>query len=188
MANNQNNGFREFIFWSMTLSTITVIVFCDVMNFSDAAVLSYTGTTLISIVCAILFADWWRVKGSASSIYKWITVLLFALAFNDAIQFIARYSYIYHHDTYEHVIDSIWWQYRSIPKLVALIYLLSFAVWQRWGRASTYSDGIRQDMANGFNVLEARILQGEVRFAGHSHEGLILDARLIVKPVEDVKL
>jgi hypothetical protein len=185
MARDLLNGFRTFTFWTASFIILLAIWVCDMMDWSDPAIVSYALTFSISIICGSMFADWWRIKGNASSVYKWITALLFAIAFNDLAQLIARIYFVYIHQDYEWAIKTVWWQYRSMPKLVALIYLLTFAVWQRWGSASTYHDGIRQDMADGFKSLDARIIAGEVRFEGHSHDGLVLGAKLIIKPLEE---
>lgn len=185
MADNHLNGFRTASFWVLSGVILTVVLLADWFDWCDAALLSYALTGSISIICALMFADWWRLKGGASSIYKWITILLFSITLNDAFQVATRFTYIYFHGNYEHLIDSSWWKYRSFPKLLALIYLLSFAIWQRWGRLSTIHDGIRDDMAEGFKVMEARIVAGEVRFEGHTHDGLILGAKLIIKPLNE---
>lgn len=186
MTNKQSNGFRTFTFWTATILTMTVVIICDVLDLVDPAIMVYMATSLVALVCGIMFADWWRVKGSASSVYKWITILLFTLVLNDAMQFVARYIMYYSpHDEYDRMVHSLWWQYRSVPKLAALLYLLSFAIWQRWGKASVYDDGVRHDMADGFKMVEARILAGEIRFEGHSHEGMVLGAKLIIKPIEE---
>jgi hypothetical protein len=194
---NYLNGFRTYSFWMVSIVLMLILGITDWLDWFDTAILSYAMTGVISVLCAILFADWWRQKGSASSIYKWITILLFSIAFNDALQVVTRWTYVYHHSDYEGWIQSSLWQYRSLPKLLALIYLLSFAIWQRWGKASTLHNGIRNDMANGFekihsliqagdlrvDTLEARIIDGELRFESHIKEsGLIVAAKFILKP------
>jgi hypothetical protein len=173
---------RNVFFYTASALTLGLIVVLDVMtDASDPCLIIYALSTLIAFVCGAMFADWWRVKGSATSIYKWITILLFAFSCNDGVQFMARYIYLYNHEKYEWFINSVWWQYRAAPLMVALIYLFSFAMWQRFGPKSTYHDGIRQDMANGFDKIEARIVAGEIRFEGHSHDGLILGAKIVIK-------
>jgi hypothetical protein len=158
----------------------------DWFDWFDAALISYAYELLIELILGLMFLDWWRVKGSASSVYKWITILFFCLALNDLFQFVARFLYIYYPaSVYKSFIDSNQWQYRSTPKLVALIYFLSFAVWQRWGKQTNLHNGVRQDMANGFTRLSAQIIAGELKFKGHSHQGLILGAEIILKPEGD---
>jgi hypothetical protein len=183
---NSLSGFRSTFFWSTTIIVLATIIVVDWFEWFDAALVSYLYELVIEVILGLMFLDWWRIKGSASSVYKWITVLFFCLALNDILQFAARFSYVYHSASdYKAIIDSVQWQYRSTPKLVALIYFLSFAVWQRWGRNSVIHDGKRQDMANGFTYLQARIIAGELRFRGHSHQGLVLGAEIIIKPEGD---
>jgi hypothetical protein len=181
MASKLLSGYQTMAFWIASVTAILVIVILDFIDWADPCLAIYATDTVIAFICASMFSDWWRVKGSATSIFKWLTVLLFALFFNDGVQFYARWLFEYRPAQYTPFLDSWIWNYRSAPKMIALIYLFSFAMWQRFGSSSTYHDGIRQDMANGFNRIEARIVEGELIFDGHSHEGLKLNANIILK-------
>lgn len=181
----RNNIIKNVFFWTAAFFVMAMVVFLDVFTEFDPCLIFYTISTGLAFVCGAMFADWWRVKGSATSIYKWITILLFAFAFNDGVQFTGRYIYIYSRDRYDWFINSLWWNYRAVPLMLSLLYLFSFALWQRFGPTSTYHNGVRQDMANGFDKLEAKIVDGELRFEGHSHQGLILGAKIILKPREE---
>jgi hypothetical protein len=182
---NKLHNFQSFIFWTISLSVFIVIFVLDFFDVCDPAILSYLTTGLAATISGLLFADWWRIKGDASSIYKWITLLLFALAFNDFIQCIARYAYVFQHGDYERVIDSNWWQYRSAPKMLALIYLLSFAVCQRWRVPSVCVDDVKREMSHGITKLDAEIVSGELVLEGYSSEGLVMGAKIVLKPRED---
>ena len=179
------DGNRTVFFWLVSFMVIGTIVVLDYWSDLDACLMYYGVNSVVSVACAAMFADWWRVKGSASSIFKWITVLLFAISVSQASQFVARWMFVYNNCGYETFLHSILWDMRSIPLTVAMIYLLSFALWQRFGRESTYYDTIRNDMVNGFDKLSAKIVDGEVRFSDHSHEGLILDAKIILRTVRE---
>ena len=178
-----NNHLRRNTFWTLAVTIFGSVIFLDWINWEDAALQNYAIDAAIEGICGLMFADWWRVKGSASSIYKWLTFLLFSLFINDCAQFVVRYVWIYYPTFYQEWISTVWWGYRTSPKTLALIYLLSFAIWQRYGKQSTYSDGIRQDMANGFEKLSAQIVAGELKFEGHSHTGLVIGAKIILKPL-----
>ena len=173
---------RNTSFWIVSIILVSAIIYLDFIDYLDPCLMMYGSTAAISSICALLFADWWHKKGSASSIYKWLTVLLFALALNDWLQFATRYVYVTEPGKYAAWLEAVWWEYRSVPKLLALIYLLSFALWQRYGSASVYHDvTIRQDMANGFERLEARIVAGELRFLEHTKEGAVLISKMIIQ-------
>jgi hypothetical protein len=182
MANNAREILsRSITFWCLVVLTLSFVFFLDYSERFNSCLAIYFIEASVALICASMFADWWRVKGSASSVYKWITLLLFAVAFNDGLQAYARYRFLYYPDTYTAFLNSTLWEYRAIPKMISMLYLLAFAVWQRFGKGSTYSNGIRKDMANGFETLNARIVAGELRFEGHAHEGLVIGAKLILK-------
>jgi hypothetical protein len=197
MASKILSGYQTMAFWFASVVALLLIIVVDIVDWSDPCLIIYGVDTLIAFICASMFSDWWRVKGSATSIFKWLTILLFALTFNDGIQFYARWLYEYHNPQYKDFLDTWFWNYRSVPKMVALIYLLSFAIWQRFGSQSTYHNGIRKDMANGFDklntlieageirvdTLEARIVDGELRFESHTHDkGMVVAAKFVLKP------
>ena len=181
------NGYRIAFFWAVSSGIIGAVTLIDHYKIADALLLYHGIIAGICLICAVMFADWWRVKGSASSIFKWITVLLFAIGVNQCVRFISHWVMIYEPCFYDEFICSRFLVWQLVPLLVAMVYLLSFAIWQRFGHGSTYHDGIRGDMANGFERLSARIVDGEVRFQGHSHEGLVLDAKIILRNIEGEK-
>lgn len=174
--------YQTAAFWFASIISVMAVIFLDLVDWSDACLVVYAINAFVAFVCASMFADWWRVKGSATSIYKWITVLLFALTFNDIVQLYARYLFVIDSVQYVDFMNSLIWEYRSVPKMIALIYLIIFALWQRFGRNSTYHDVIREEMSVKFGILSAKIVDGEVNFEGHSHEGLVLGAKIILKP------
>ena len=185
MKNDVLNGYRKHFFWIVTAIVSGITVLADYQKWLDPCLVIYASTTALSFLCCGLFANWWRVKGSATSIFKWLTFLLLALGVNDVLQFIARWHFVYRPDEYLPFVRSFMWEYRSVPKVLALVYLLAFALWQRYGKASTYHDAIRKDMVDGFETLDAKIVAGELRFEGHSHEGLVLGAKLIIRTEEE---
>lgn len=174
-------------FFIISILSIMFVTIIDMINVADPCVLIYSINTIVAFICASMFADWWRVKGSATSIYKWITVLLFAFAYNDLIQLYARYLFVYRNDVYESFLNSLIWEYRSVPKMVGLIYLLTFALWQRFGRDSTYYDRIK-DPANGnIGSLQAHVVDGHIKFESfYPHAELVLNAKIILKSEADV--
>jgi hypothetical protein len=142
MASKLLSGYQTMAFWIASVAGLGIVIVIDVVDWTDACLVIYGIDTVIAFICASMFADWWRVKGSATSIFKWLTVLLFALCFNDSVQFYARYLFEYRNPQYNDFINSWIWNYRSAPKMIALVYLLSFALWQRFGSQNTYHDGI----------------------------------------------
>lgn len=181
MASDLLNGNRTRTFWALSILIMFVIIVMDVMNYCDPCLMVYGSIATLALSCAVFFAIWWHVKGSATSIFKWVTILLLSLAYNDSVNFVARYLYKFRPELLNDFMASAWWSYRSVPKLIAMVYLLTFAIWQRFGSHSTYHDSIRQDMAEGFEALDAKIIAGELKFEGHSHDGLILGAKIILK-------
>lgn len=181
------NGYRIAFFWAVSSGLVGAVTIIDYFKVVNALLMYHGIIAVICLICSVMFADWWRVKGSASSIFKWITVLLFAVGLNECAQFIAQWISIYEPCAFGSFCASSFWMLRLIPLLVAMVYLLSFALWQRFGHGSTYHGGIRSDMANGFDKLSARIVDGEIKFLHHSHEGLVLDAKIILMASKDAK-
>jgi hypothetical protein len=159
------SGYQTSAFWIVSVITLTIIIAVDYYDGTDSALMIYGVNAVTTLICACLFAGWWRAKGSATTVYKWITVLLFATSWNDSVQFYGRWLFVYSKSQYLVLLESPWWEYRSVPKMIALIYLLSFAVWQRYGSTGTYQDCIRGDMSVGFTRLEDKLM-------GHYHDDL----------------
>ena len=179
------NGYRIAFFWAISSGLVGAVTIIDHYEIADALLLYHGIIAGICMICAVMFADWWRVKGSASSIFKWITVLLFAVGINQCAQFVSHWVSLYGPCFYSELVCSRFLVWQLVPLLVAMVFLLSFAIWQRFGRGSTYHDGIRNDMANGFEKLSARIVDGEIKFLHHSHDGLVLDAKIILRNIEE---
>jgi len=127
------NGYRIAFFWAVSSGIVGVITIIDYYKIVNALLLYHGIIAGICLICAIMFADWWRIKGSASSIFKWITVLLFAISINQCFQFVSQWLSIYESCFYVEFACSKFLIWQLIPLLVAMVYLLSFAIWQRFG-------------------------------------------------------
>lgn len=172
---------KQNLFWVLSSLLLVVIVVLDWMDIQDPCLVFYGLQWSMSMVCGVLFWDYLRRRRGASRIYWWITVLLFAIAIDAGIMFAARYFLVYHGAVYTELVTSTLWAYRPVFKVVALFYLLYFAVKQRYGKGGTYYDVVRKEIQNGFERLEARILAGEIRFKEHTELGMVLEAELIIK-------
>jgi hypothetical protein len=174
--------FKGHVFWSLSVVLLGVIIGLDVTDIQDPCLIFYGLQWAISLICGVLFWSYLKCRRGSSKIYWWLTILLFAIAIDAGIMFAARYYLIYKGVVYATLVNSTLWNYRPIFKVMALMYLLWFAVKQRYGKGGTYHDLARQgDMDNGFAKLEARILAGEIRFKEHTDLGMVLEAELIIK-------
>jgi len=181
MINRLWEYLKRNLFWVSSLSLLGVIILADWINFQDPCLIFYGMQWAISLICGIMFWDFLRKRQGASRIYWWLTLLLFAIAVDSGIMFVARYFLVYKGVVYATLVNSNLWNYRPVFKVLALMYLLWFATKQRYGAGGIYYDTLRQDMENGFENLEAKIVDGEVRFSGHRHEGLALEAKIILQ-------
>jgi hypothetical protein len=168
-------------FWVVSLLTLGAIIGIDAWNWQDPCLVFYGLQWSISLICGIMFWDFLRKRQGASRIYWWITLLLFAIALDAGIMFVARYFLVYKGVIYATLVNSNLWNYRPVFKVLALMYLLWFAVKQRYSSGGTYYDGMRAAIENGFESLEAKIVDGEIKFEGHSHDGLVIGAKIILK-------
>ena len=181
MISNVFEYLKKNLFWVFSLFLFAAIVLMDWTNVQDPCLIFYGLQWSISLICGMMFWDFLRKRRGSSRIYWWLTLLMFAIAIDSGIMFVARYFLVYKGIAYATLVNSNLWNYRPVFKVLALMYLLWFACKQRYGAGGTYYDAIRQDMANGFENLEAKIVEGEIKFAGHRHEGLALEAKIILQ-------
>lgn len=75
------------------------------------------------------FYTWWGIHNKhATSIYNWMTILLYCMIIDSLLEFYARYLYIYDRLLYSKYIMSFIWYFRSIPKIIAIIYMASLVI------------------------------------------------------------
>lgn len=87
------------------------------------------GIELFFIGICAFFYTWWRFhQHRASSIFNWMTALFYFMFLETAMEFYARYLYIYDRLEYSSYIMSFVWTFRSIPKIIALIYMTSLVI------------------------------------------------------------
>src|SRR5690606_20481546 len=84
------------------------------------------GIELFFLTLCAFFYTWWKYKHKqATNIYNWMTILIYCMMLDTSIEFYARYLYIYDRLDYTNLIMSFIWSFRSIPKIIALIYMTS---------------------------------------------------------------
>lgn len=76
------------------------------------------------------FYTWWGVLHNkhATSIYNWMTILIYCMILETSVEFYARYLYVYNRLEYSNLVMSFIWYFRSIPKIIAIIYMTSLII------------------------------------------------------------
>lgn len=87
------------------------------------------GIELFFLALCAGFYTWWRSKNShATGIYNWMTILMYCMILETSLEFYARYLYIYDRLHYSTYIMSFIWYFRGVPKIIALIYMVSLII------------------------------------------------------------
>ena len=159
----------------------------------DYALASYISCVSV-LMCAASMLTYCWIKRGASAPYALMTLMAWSMAFAIACQAVMRWTWLFNRAAYERMMASNWWAYRKTSLLILACYLLAWII----GRYRAFSDmkkaiaagyiptkDEREQQANGLAKLKARVISGELRFAGHTHEGLLVDAKLILQTEKD---
>lgn len=120
-------------FWPLLLIVFILMFTLDYLNIIDTALQNYTIVVILSVACSVFFASWWFSQGDATHIYKWLTFFFVSIGVSNAIQFIARWYWLYDRIQYLSFVESFIYQYRGICEIFSLIFMLSFIMAQRYG-------------------------------------------------------
>jgi hypothetical protein len=97
---------------------------------------------VVSFYGFALFVFWWVYKGSASTIYVYLTILLLGLGIDNAVESYARYEFIAHGaDTFRF---TIWWPLRLAIGTIALFALvghMTVRVISTWRKVNSEDNG-----------------------------------------------
>ena len=122
---------RRYTFATSLFLMFSLYVIMDWLNYYKDAnnPLIVYGIELFFLCICAFFYTWWKFHhGHASSIFNWMIVLIYCMIYDTAFEFYARYLYIYDRLEYSTYIMSFMWSFRSVPKIIALIYMTSLVI------------------------------------------------------------
>jgi hypothetical protein len=183
------NNLRNRLFLYVMLVLVAFLVPFEIGNWFDSALTLY-GLCLFFIAgCLSIWAYWWLKSITRSEMFSMVGLLLAAIAINMSMSAYARWQFVFHPNCYRDLITTDTWAYRVGLELVILIWFFCWAVARcaqeraSPGKLAAYHNGIRKEMGQMFNTLDAKIVAGDLRFAGHTHDGkgLVIQAEIIIK-------
>lgn len=119
---------RRLIFWPMLLLIAWGYVANDINEWVDECIVAYS---IISILCVWALGAglaWWAIEGKASTVFRWLMVLVFGLGLTHVIQIYSRNLLIHGNTYYATFMDSWIWNYRVSFTIISLVYLLAVIV------------------------------------------------------------
>jgi hypothetical protein len=129
ITNNKQVRVRRDFFIGLLFFIITIYFTIDYFNLFDECLTMYYLEMSISFSCAMLYAWWWWKSGSASDVYRWLTILFFAQVIRLIGNIIVRTEYIIQNpsegERLGFIIDSYMWTFRNFPELIVLIFMLA---------------------------------------------------------------
>lgn len=129
--NRFNKQFQQYSFYCgifLLVGTYLSIGICDRIEDCNHSLLIYAIEMFILVACDIFYTWWWIHNGNASSIYRWMTILLYCLTFECAMELYARLLYLSDFNSFKNFIETPWWHGRTIPKMFTLIYIISLII------------------------------------------------------------
>lgn len=120
---------RHKFFLSLSGIILTVFVGNDLFNIIDECLTAYALSVLLCTVTLVLFGYWWHWNREASEVYKWVMVLIAGIGVTDAGNFHIRLYRVFGDcEGFDRMIASAPWIYRTLPKVLALAYLIAFII------------------------------------------------------------
>jgi hypothetical protein len=108
----------------------------DYFNLYDACLTMYYLEAAIAFTCGVFYIWWWYSSGSASDVYRWLTVLFFAQVIRLIGNITVRLNYLSIVETLPEpcgfVKDSPLWTFRNFPELLVLVFMLSLILARLW--------------------------------------------------------
>jgi hypothetical protein len=182
------NNIRNRLFLFLMVGIISFLIPFEIKEWADSALVLYGLCLFFVNGCLFIWVYWWFKSTTRSDMFTMVGLLLFSIDIAMVMQFYARWEFIFHPECYRDLLNTDTWAYRVWPELVILIWFFSWAVGRFFGkRTSAITDpihnDIRKELSESLAVLDARIVDGELRFMGHRHVdgNLVIDAKLIVK-------
>lgn len=124
-------------FFALLLGT-AMAVYCtiDYLNLYDECLTMYYMEALIAFACGILYCWWWYSSGTASDVYRWLTLLFFAQAARLVGNIIVRTGYLVGLGSLPEqcgfVKASYLWTFRNFPELLVLLFMLALIMGRLW--------------------------------------------------------
>jgi hypothetical protein len=182
------NNLRNRLFLYVMLILAAFLVPFEINNWADSALTLYGLCLLFIAGCLLIWSYWWLKSITRSEMFSMVGLLLVAIAINMVMSAYARWQFVFHPGSYDDLITTDVWAYRVGLELVILVWFFCWAVARcaqertSTGKLTTYHNGIRREMGQMFDALDAKIIAGDLRFAGHTHDGtgLVLEAKIII--------
>ena len=133
-------GFYGGIF--LLICIYFIIGFCDYTRDCHNSLVVYIIEIVALMICDIFYTWWWIHNHRASPIYKWMTILLYCLTFESAMELYARSLYLSDFNSFQHFVGMPWWYGRTVPKIFSLIYMISLIIGRIIG--SKFSDQVEK--------------------------------------------
>lgn len=147
----------------------------------DSALLLYGLCIFFVSSCLYIWIYWWFISETRSDMFAMVGLLLASIDLTMIMQFYARWQFVFYPNDCNPLLNTDIWAYRVSLELIVVMWFFSWATGRFFGQRTGLStkecvNGIKKDMFNGFEKIDAKIVAGELRFEGHSHE----DGKIIV--------
>jgi len=83
-------------------------------------------STIFALYLAVFFLRWWIAKGSASTVYAYITIMLVGIAIRGGFEMMARYYFLTDMDRFTAFCHSSVWTARLVIQLIAMVFLAAY--------------------------------------------------------------
>jgi hypothetical protein len=135
-TNGKQRRVRRNFFALLLGLTMAVYSAVDYFNLYDACLTMYSLEAAIALSCGILYAWWWYSSGSASDVYRWLTLLFFAQVARLTGNIVVRVNYLSIVETLPEpcgfVKDSALWTFRNFPEMLVLLFMLALILGRLW--------------------------------------------------------
>ena len=136
-ANEKQKTVRRTFFLLLFVLTTTIYFIIDIFDIYDSCLTVYWMELIASLSCGVLYSWWWYSSGSASDVFRWLTVLFFAQAIRLIGNIIVRTNFLYGINKLgiagppPEYLD-ILWIFRNFPEFMALLFMLSLILSRIW--------------------------------------------------------
>jgi hypothetical protein len=182
---------RGYVFSCLVLLITCIVILFEICDWWDSAILMYSLCILFSVACLSIWAYWWIRSDSRSGMFVMVALLLSSLVVSLLLQTWARWNFLYHRDCYQEILETNIWAYRIVFELMIIVWFFAWSIGRFFGprlcrrKGEVYRDGVCQKIDEDLKYLEGKIIDGEIAFEGHTYEGLVIGAKIILKPKKD---
>ena len=121
---------RLRLFFVLSLVAIPSLLMVDMQNL-DPTFICYLSISLAAALCGIIWTRWiWISAGKNSPIYTALAILFWGIAYQFACNSYVRWEFLIGCEMTRltEYYRSNWWQYRSVPTELAMLYVLAYSV------------------------------------------------------------